>query len=114
MFKLKKHLFLFQIILFIFLGLLFVIDNNKQVMAIDTNNNNLVWQNITRNNNKMREYTTERNNIIEYILMTDEQLQPQRLQNLIMLRDNYNELIRNLEQQNNLFYHIINNNNRNH
>ncbi|AYJ01296.1 effector protein [Candidatus Phytoplasma ziziphi] len=33
MFKLKKHLFLFQIILFIFLGLLFVIDNNKQVMA---------------------------------------------------------------------------------
>ncbi|WP_017193105.1 MULTISPECIES: SVM family protein [Candidatus Phytoplasma] len=40
MFKLKKHLLLFNIILFIGLGLL-LINNNNQIMAMDKLNNEL-------------------------------------------------------------------------
>lgn len=107
MFKLKKHLFLFKIVLFICLGL-FLITNNHKVMAMDKdipstsnkhqkNDNSTIEEIIINLKNQIRENAVKKTNTEKELnTLSNNDL---RRNNLLVLKQRLTDLINNQKEQ---------------
>ncbi|MGL9687717.1 MAG: SVM family protein [Candidatus Phytoplasma sp. TWB_XP] len=116
MFKLKKQLYLFKIVLFVFLGL-FAFININPVMATDpklpetssrqpVNQNFTIEENIINLKHKIYDNATKITNIDKELQgsITDNQKE-----NLLKLKENYKQLIDNQKEQLKTYKNLLNN-----
>ncbi|GLH60562.1 SVM family protein [Paulownia witches'-broom phytoplasma] len=119
MFKLKKQLYLFKIVLFVFLGL-FLITDNHQVMAMDDNSSSSQNNNYILNNScdffleTQSVFINERNwqlagtwkNVVLKIQNMNKNINPESYQILFSLSMKLGSLIQITEQQGKLIYEL--------
>ncbi|QYC30822.1 SVM family protein [Paulownia witches'-broom phytoplasma] len=119
MFKLKKQLYLFKIVLFVFLGI-FLITDNHQVMAMDDNSSSSQNNNYILNNScdffleTQSVFINERNwqlagtwkNVVLNIQNMNKNINPESYQKLFSLSMKLGSLIQITEQQGKLIYEL--------